>query len=535
MDSTEKQPLCPRDLFRMTWREGAALFCILLVAFLIRFAAQDPSIGVHGGDGSSNYLVADHVLRYGEFPLTGPYNAFLPLIGNSPFYYYFITAMALFDNSPDNVATVFTVLNCISLLCLFFAGREFFGRGAAFIAILLLTFSPIYISDSGSSIWQPYIMEIVLTVSLLLFAIGYKSKNLLYLGLSQAVFMAAIASHMSAAFLLPVFGVCLYRVVFSIGGKKQIYRFVASAAVMFFLLYGSSIAVSIYKAHQPNYGTPDIEHNTSLSIPSEQSVRVFLYSMVLRVFYPMNSPIVLSVIAIFSIVYLYVPFISETRKYYFRVLLASVAVVLLINLVILWFRDETILRYFTAAGWALALITGSILYEFFLRWKWLRLLGVGIILAVIYVFISHPVVQSAVLNIPHLDRPNRVIRDDSIDAVIKEIEHIKKEKGFEKYNFFDFYGLRVGDHYTVPHIFLQPIEKRLGIQLQKLTLSGYVGLNTSEYMFLSCLKKIQLESLYSDEQCLITFKKNQPTYSVLKEVYGHSTFSVFIAKKDTSI
>lgn len=117
------------------------LIALVLSGILFRFAF------FHGvffaeeraPDYYRDFLVANHIVRYGEIPLTGPDNKFGSTL-SSPFYFYFLAMFLLINDNIVFLGVINIFLQFFLLILVYFLARNLFGEDVAIIAVLLVSF-----------------------------------------------------------------------------------------------------------------------------------------------------------------------------------------------------------------------------------------------------------------------------------------------------------------------------------------------------------------------------------------------------------
>lgn len=525
-----------RGLFRIGLWEGVALAALLLTALALRLAVSDHPIGLHGGDGYRDYVVADHVLRYGEFPTVGPNNAFLPGLGNSPFYFYLIAAFALVWNDPSFVQACFIGLYLLSIACVFYIARILFGRAPAYIAAGIIAIAPVAVYESAGFIWQPHAMEPFLTASVLALVVGWRARRGAFLIASQLLYVCAIALHMSALGLAPLYVPILYSVARGVGGGASALRLAAWGAGSLVIMFGANIAGAIGKAFSAD-ATIAGYREIGLRGVEWSTFGRFLDAVVGRVLHPFSGAWALALLAAASAVYLrFVPAARIERRA-FAALLLAITLQALLNLGALAFTGEVGERYLVPVGWSIAVVVGVLISALFLRKGIvLRLVGVCVLLGMLWGYAGDRNVRAAFGNILEFDRPRARSVEAATDAIVVEIERIRDVEARLDYRFFDFIGYRAGGYNVLSSVFYQSLERRLGMQFMENKPGNWLGgINGQEYVFVFCTKDNLLIGPYGERDCLLKFEEEKPSHFVERSVYNDRYLSVYLARDPLAV
>jgi dolichyl-phosphate-mannose--protein O-mannosyl transferase len=129
----------------------------------------------------------------------------------------------LYQNDPDKILartrTVAAVLSLLTALVVFFGTREMFGTGAAFIALILLTFDPNFLAH-GALITTDVGLACFMLLSVYLFYRYVKSPSALRLILAGvAVGLVLAVKHTGLLVLPTLFLLALCEII--IGGNKE--------------------------------------------------------------------------------------------------------------------------------------------------------------------------------------------------------------------------------------------------------------------------------------------------------------------------
>lgn len=518
-----------RDLFRLHLWEALGLAAILLVALALRLAVSDHPIGLHGGDGYRDYLIADHALRYGEWPVVGPNNAFLPGLGNSPLYFYLVTLFALVWNDPAFVQLCFIAMYLASVACVFYIARILFDRAPGFIAAGIVAVAPMCVYDAAGFIWQPFAMEPFLTGAVLALVVGWKARSVRVLVASQALYLCAVAFHMSALGLLPVYGPILYVVTRRIGGRRGVIWLAAWGAGASLTIFGASVAMAIGKALSPG-ATIAGYREIGITAISAEKLRYFVDALTLRVFRPFEGAWPIVAIAAASVAYFKLLVAGRAERRALAAILLAVIVHASFSLAALVFMGEVGSRYLMPIGWALAVATGALVYALFLsRGRALQAAGTFVLAAMLWGYAQSDDMKVALANLGDFARPRSQAMDKATDAVVAEIERVRFDEGRSDYRFFDFDGYRAGDHGVTGTIFWQRLERRIGVPFVKVQGGMTSRINVPELMFVFCAKDSAIIGMYAEIDCLRAFGKKRPAYMVEREIYSDRYLSVFLA------
>ncbi len=497
--------------------EKVCVIILLAVAFLLRFSLMDHPGGFNGGDGHTDYLVAQHILK-GEFPKVGPNNGLISGLGNSPFYYYFLAAVIVVTGAPLGISIFFIGMQCLCVLAVYLIARECFGKIAGAIAAALLAFAPLYMFDGAGFVWQPRLMETFLLFSGVSLLYGWNKKGFGLLIISQILYMFAIAFHMSALILAPIFFYFLYKKVLDMKSKKVLLTTILSGILFAVLLFA------------PIFLGLNGEGVGSVQL-SPKFDSTLLENSIYRVLYPFSGLHVLVLIFVSTLIYL----ISEkpigrSKLFLIIFIVCFLSVVLAIGL----FGQGNNVRYFSCSSGIVAVIVGGLLSAALQGGIFLRLIGFFIISSYIFSLSSESIIVQAISNAGSFNRPRNESYNRLTDKVIETIEDVKQREGFDRYDFFHFYGLRWGGYGVNEAVLAAPLEKRLDISLIELSddVRGFRVLGDGQYIILFCATKDFLSNEYLKERCLVDFKRDKKEYLVLKEIYSEFYVTAYLAKKE---
>ncbi len=191
-------------------RAYTVLICgLFLLAVILRvFQFVQPEVPhewqqLSDGDANGDYLIADHMVRYGEFPINGPDGLF----GSywvSPAYFYLLTTPLWIVNNVKFMHLFNLVLQILGLVAFYFLAKTLFGKDTALFAFALFGLSSAAIWQSYIA-WQPYTMHPFVISSYLLLALGYRRKSVFLVASGVSVFILSVALHYSVLAAAPAY------------------------------------------------------------------------------------------------------------------------------------------------------------------------------------------------------------------------------------------------------------------------------------------------------------------------------------------
>lgn len=221
------------------------------------FLSSNASVG--HVDPNRDFLIAQQIVNYGEWPLTGP-DGHTGANANSPFYYYFLALIIfLFGNSLLTLSIVNLLIQCVSLPLVYLTARRFFGLPTALLSLFLFSTLSIF-TNQAEHIWQPNIMHFLLIATLFFLSGYYHNRSKIDLYLAILFFALTTVTHNAALALIPSFvlGIVLLQRYWGDVGKKyfiSIAFFILCELILFLPVF--SFYIFQYQAN--NYGY-NIEH-----------------------------------------------------------------------------------------------------------------------------------------------------------------------------------------------------------------------------------------------------------------------------------
>jgi 4-amino-4-deoxy-L-arabinose transferase-like glycosyltransferase len=189
---------------------AALLVSLVVIGSLLRINVFDSSgDSFYHVDVTRDYLIASHIVEYGDLPLTGPDGYFGPN-SNSPVYYYIIALLLLLSNAVLFPGLVNVFLQAAAIPLVYLLGKELFSRRTGLAAAALFTFFDGVVAQA-MQMWQPHLMQFFLLGSFLFLIYGYKKDRELFLYASSGLLAFSAILHSSVLAIVPVqLGAILY-------------------------------------------------------------------------------------------------------------------------------------------------------------------------------------------------------------------------------------------------------------------------------------------------------------------------------------
>lgn len=180
--------------------EVLVIVAILAVAAFVRLYKVDQYMTFLGDEGRDVQVVRDMLIGR-NFPFIGPGTS----VGNmylGPWYYYIMGPALLAANfSPVGPAVLVAILSLATTWLLWWAGRQWFGRGPALMVSLLYSLSPVIIIYSRSS-WNPNVMPLFALVFIYAIWKVWKYHYWRWAIVAAAAFALVLNSHYLGLLLL---------------------------------------------------------------------------------------------------------------------------------------------------------------------------------------------------------------------------------------------------------------------------------------------------------------------------------------------
>lgn len=473
-------------------------FVLLVVTFLVRLQRFDfpLSYTFAWGDGTRDFLVANHILRYQEFVLVGPFNLFNEAgVRNSPLYFYLLSLFLLPFNNILTLSFFNILLQLGITVLIFYITKRLFDLPTALIAIVLFSFNPEVIKQADF-VWQPFMMLPLALLGLLFLVNSYKL-------LSLAAISIAISLHNSAVCWLPPFFIYM----------KKTLKFYPKAFLVIFLSVFFSYLPLIFFYLKSGFSKSATNISIYANSPSAYFINLGLnIDELLKAFY-INKPLAILLVIGF--------FIILKRDWKNRKVLIFFLLLFVSPIIFASFFNKIRLHYLILS---LSLLPILVSYITSIFKPFLRTL---IVLILIIIFTGNSAYSKEIKN--PLDNQKKV---EIITSKVKEqLDVVKQAKGFSDYSFFQIESFALSDiilPYPVLDTFLiVALEDKLNIKLsQNSDQSPYnhVQLNKKDFLLISCFKFNK-----SKKDCIQFFKTKHQDINIYKMIYNDESISIYIA------
>lgn len=506
------------------------LIILLYASFVLRIETFKSPHYHYQGDYNRDYLIANHIIKYKELPLRGPYGELGPA-SESPIYYYLLATFLFVKNDIIFLGFINVVLQMVTLIIIYLLSKEMFSRATSLITVLFFGFSQGIISQS-SFVWQPHIMQPFINLAYLLLLLSYKRKSYTLLLGSIFTLFLSITLYYPALAIAPAF---LFLATLILAHQKKGYQFYLGALIAalasFIVLYLPLIFYLFKKFPQLVTRVIEMPRESFIGMPQNLINRTEIFLS----FFFVNSksialfPISTFVFLVSTLCYFFFLRKSLSKKYYLVIVLCSI----LSFLIIVSLKTgppliEFPIRHFTPIFGLFIIYISEIINIVFSKNLLLRITKGLIILLLLTQFTKVPIQPSIILQNPLNLFNLEYIENPAVLAIKQEIFEIQKKEQKKGLDFFQFISYRNSfEDRFVNEIFWRPLEKQLNQKLTEVNddnFYGYEPTTSKEYLFLRC--QFQHDE---NRECLNPFLKDYPKYLVVKKIL-HQNPSVYLTR-----
>lgn len=498
----------------------------LIVGFLIRLNILY-SIN-YTEDGSRDFLVAHHIVKYREFPLIGPATNFEP-IKNSPFYFYFLSIFLQFNDSYAFLGLINIFFQVATIIIIYLIAKNMFDQATALIASTLFNFSQAILIQS-SHLWQPWMAQPFVNLSYLLLLLAYLKKNYQLLTLSVFVFITAGVMHRSTFLLIPLFSFLVFIIL-----KKYIkHSYKYTLLIVYSLIFATLLNLPLLMYYTSHPIPLPISANQSSSFITlfKDNLLTLLTSLVLVK--PNNSLNLNAGTTLVLISSLIIFCLYQTRKVIIKRNFLIILILAILGQIIFTsgLKSDSY-RYLTPILGLLIILISAAINSIFSKNIILNIAKV--LMVVILINLASPKLYNYLSSLKYLSNTKPRI-SPAVKALEEKILSLQKEKNLSNLNFFNIISIKDGHAYGfVDAFFWASLESDLNTKLVKLDNNryGYQTVNDNQYIFLICYRyeNPNLEK----SSCKDGFAKKFP-YQIIEKIYSKSPlspFSVYLTKKET--
>jgi hypothetical protein len=484
---------------------------------------------VNAGDGIRGYLVANHIVKFGEHISVGPYSsATQGLIIYPPTYYYVLAFFLLINDSVLFLGVVNLVIQTGTLLLIYLIASNAFGKSRGLAATWLYAFIPFVIGHSRY-IWPNYLAHFLIYLSFFSLLILYsKPKKNYMIFLSYFTLALGAAIHSTAFIFFPIFLVITW-IMFK-SQKRPLVFFLYPPLVfintmLIFYLFTSfegrgiasnSVPFDIMASSLPqlfsNLDNLYIStlHRSSLTAVSGYKSAILIVFVLITLFYFLSKKIEKKKKILMSF------FIFFVLAYFF-------SIGLLKNYHEVYFLP--ILGFFLII---LSEITFSLLPQ----------RPIGKILAFIIFLLFFLIFSGGLLFLNTVSNENKKLNTANSAAriIYNEAKRIRKDKGYRELTFFQiqsYYPQTVKNKLILEMSdagLLVPLERIMDRKIVTLVDYGFKQLNSNDYVFIACFYDAPNRSEY-ETLCHNKFRKNYPMHEIKKEVFLDQNLILHIAER----
>lgn len=503
---------------------------LLLIAGIILRLNSLKTI-IFAEDSSRDYMIARHILDYGENPTVGPPSNFGE--SHSPFYFYFLAILLWIHNDPLILDYVNIGLQILTIVTIYYLLKEMFNVKIAGVMLIFLIFSKFHI-DQSNYIYDPWVAQTFFCLSCFLLLHAYTKKKYFYLLLS--VFLLSMSTIINPALFIeiPLFSILIF--LYIVKKKELFYK-----GILVVVIYTGTLSIfysqtffEYYKKWLITYVTKTngffsvsdfltfFDRNVSLLFD-----RVFVNHPLFH-----NSYLSLSLFLILLSFSYWLP-LTNNKKTYLYVLILGI----LTHLTAMSFLKVEKWRYmFPISIFFLASVVAIIS---FIPTKTIQgvLLKSFSLLVVFAMIVSFSDIKTlAITNT--ITNSRSLVEEPFVKIVENKIGELKKKYKFKDFYFFSIYSIK-RDNYEEGS-FEAFLWNRLEINFNEKLVNidnSYKALPyvykpiavNPPYVFLVCQSfKSRLDE---EKECIDKFIKRNNSYSVKEKLYSNYSLTVFLLGK----
>lgn len=492
--------------------------------------------------------MANHIVKYAEFPSVGPSTGYLPELKRSPIWYYFAAVLLLIQNNVLFLGWVNIFISLLTIVIVYLLARAMFNKSTALIATILFSFSQFSFQQAIFYIWEPFITQTLLLLNFLLFILAERKKSYPLLLVGILIFAIASAIYHSGFFVVPVI-IALIFYILRRQGKRAV-CFIGAFVILTATLLMIHLPVIIYHLNN-NTNLSFLEARKGIISPLEFLSELYslLYIFIGSYFLNLDKNLLsinnfLLTIIIGLLIYAFLNLKTDNkRRHYFIILSFILTPLVIITLIQLNrpFHDPQsmpiygILRYFLASIVLFIILMADVINSVFSKFS-LWPLKIFLILGLIS--IAFPSFTQYLDNIS-INLPKRwqasVPNLPAIDAIKESVYQLKQENHFNSFNFFqiDAFG-RVGTtSFTIdlPSFWII-LERDFNTKLVELDdKSSYTvkSIGDNQIIFLVCYNYSSI--LEEKVGCVDIFRKENANHLMIKPIYSQFPYSIYLTKR----
>ena len=535
---------------------------ILAYSFLLRLTYLYPHYFAF--DVQRDYLIANHIITYHEFPLLGP--PIGGINGTTAFYYYFL---ALFLAIYNNLLSLHFINICFQvflILLVFLIAKSLFSQGTAILASIFFGFSNVSLSQSAF-MYLPYLSQIFIYISYLFLILFYLKRKIYWLiicvssavvagalyGISFPIVLIVLILAVLALkkhnfyrkyYLIFIFTVAmtllivyLPTLIFIYTNRGQDYylmffnKSLSLQPDLFKNIYGDFITNTVYLTGSFFYFFDDlyvaqVVNNWYKPITSMETIFGNFWpitpdsSALIRFPQSLLGAILFLIVAVSGIIYFFK--VNRLKIIYVSIILIALSVFLIfISIIQLPYHA---LWHFNPVVGLLVILVAEFINTVFSRNNFLIAVKVALVFLIIQIF-AHDLNRFNMFNRPFfgIGADEAVVK--TVDALKDEIVALRSGNHFGDFNFFQIKKHARGAFFIGPPYFLTKLEQDLNIQLVKISNGdqGYEALNKDDFIFLLCDS--------GDQSCPGDFNRQFVSHSFVKDVYVDSRYHIYLTQK----
>lgn len=492
------------------------LTIVLAVGLFININNLEYKYPVGDGDVSRDYLIASHIVEYGELPTLGPWNSIYGPLRNSPLYFYVLASFLFFHNNILFLGVINILLQSIAALLIFLMAKKLFSSSTGLISATLFIFSSAT-AGQFSFVWQPHIMFPFLQVSFLFYIVAFERKSFQWLFVSIFMYIFSAALHYSVLSTIPlaVFFVAIF--LYKFRRNVNYYLSTGLFSIILFLLFYFPVFIHLIVSKNIAFVTTE-----EVYVKTLQEFIIHFYTNLITLFnlFSINVLLLPIIILCFSF-YFISPKIQKNNKIAIIILLIFVLQPIVFSS---FLHTFVYYHYFTPIFGLFLILLAEIIHKIFSE----SLLIFKVLVIIFLLTLSFYNKEFFMWSTYH---------DLNIKNVSAASETIQKELTMPSSNMKNYFQIALskkGDGLTASDsVFWVQLEKRLGTKFVKIVneKNNYEPINNDLYVFLICEHYDETDE---QRECLSPFlagDDNTPFYKqyiLIKKIYSQKPYSIYL-------